>query len=92
MGVAPNISHITFPKQGSFLGRRVEVAFNYDTAHTVNGTVLRDDVEEPNRMVILLDDGRVVLSTECQYCELNYPAPEMLTVDLNKIRDFNKKF
>ncbi|WP_376960083.1 hypothetical protein ABNQ39_20445 [Azospirillum sp. A26] len=61
------ITHNTFPKQGRFLGRRVRVAFNYDTANAVLGTVRREDDEAPGRMIIELDDGRLVLSTECQY-------------------------
>lgn len=62
-----DIKHNSFPKQGSYLGRRVNVAFDYDTAHIVLGTIRRDDAEEPGRMIIELDDGRLVLSTECQY-------------------------
>lgn len=61
------ITHNTFPKQGSWLGRRCKVCFDYDTSHTVLGTVRRVDMEEPGRMIIELDDGRLVLSTECQY-------------------------
>lgn len=74
MGVADNISHDRFPKQGKFLGRMVEVCFNYDTAHQIGGQCVRDDVEPPGLMILRLDDGRVVLSTECQYrvlAELN---------------------
>lgn len=61
------ITRNTFPKQGSFLGRRVLVAFDYDKANAVHGTVRREDVEAPGRVIIELDDGRLVLSTECQY-------------------------
>lgn len=57
----------SFPKQGAYKGSRVRVCFNYDSGRTVDGTVLRDDAEEPGRMIIQLDDGRVVLSTECMY-------------------------
>lgn len=57
----------TFPVQGSFKGRRVRVCFNYDSSRTIEGTVVREDIEEPGRMIIQLDDGRVVLSTECMY-------------------------
>lgn len=67
MGVDPNIAHDRWPKQGGFLGQRVDVCFNYDTAHTLPGEVVRDDVTAPGRMVIRLDDGRHVLSTECQW-------------------------
>lgn len=56
-----------FPKQGVWLGKRVVVCFNYDTSRQFPGVVVRDDAEEPGRMIIGLDDGRYVLSTECQY-------------------------
>lgn len=59
-----------FPKQGAFKGRRVRVCFNYDASREVMGTVIRDDEEEPGRLIIQLDDGRVVLSTECMYSPL----------------------
>lgn len=61
------ISKHHWPKQGAFLGARVRVCFDYDISYTVDGIVLRDDAEEPGRMIIQLDNGRVVLSTECQY-------------------------
>lgn len=67
MGVDNNIGHDRFPKQGTYLGRRVEVCFDYDTAHRIGGQCVRDDVEPPGLMILRLDDGRVVLSTECQY-------------------------
>lgn len=56
-----------FPIQGDWLGKRVRVCFNYDTSRTLLGLVVRDDAEEPGRMIIKLDDGRHILSTECQY-------------------------
>jgi len=43
------------------------VCFDYDTSRTLLGLVVRDDAEEPGRMIIKLEDGRHVLSTECQY-------------------------
>lgn len=64
---ATPITHDTFPEQGPFLNRRVQVCFDYDTTHILEGLVVRDDAEEPGRMIIMLDDGRYVLSTECQY-------------------------
>lgn len=69
MGYHPNISHNKFPKQGNWLHRKVKVCFNYDT-DTNNlcfGTIVRDDMEEPFKSIIKLDDGRVILTTECQY-------------------------
>lgn len=67
MGAVANITATKFPKQGTFLGKRVRVCFHYDTSSEVMGTVDRDDAEAPWVMVIRLDTGRVVLSTECMY-------------------------
>ena len=57
----------SFPTQGTWIGKRVRVCFNFDTSQTVLGWVVRDDAEEPGLMIIRLDNGRHVLSTECQY-------------------------
>jgi len=70
MGNKRTITHNTFPKQGDFLGNRVKVMFHYDTDHVVMGTIIRDDMEEPGVEIIKLDDGRVVLTTECQWSPL----------------------
>jgi hypothetical protein len=67
MGVVESIRADHFPRQSDRIGKRVRVCFNYDTSMTVNGTVVRDDMEAPWRMIIRLDDGRHVLATECQY-------------------------
>jgi hypothetical protein len=67
MGVVANVGFSTFPRQGSFFGKRVEVCFNYDTRNRIGGEIVRDDAEEPGVCVIKLDDGRYVLSTECQF-------------------------
>ena len=67
MGVHPNIKLNQFPKQGSYLNRQVEVCFHYDSSETISGVVVRDDVDEPDVMIIKLANGRYVLSTECQY-------------------------
>lgn len=67
MGAHANITHDTFPAQSDWVGRRVRVCFDYDTSKTIDGTVMRCDVEEPGLMIIHLDDGRCVLSTECMY-------------------------
>lgn len=67
MGVVQGISFDSFPRQGSYLGRRVRVCFNYDTGRTIGGVCIRDDAEAPGLTILRLDDGRVVLSTECQY-------------------------
>lgn len=67
MGVVASVTRTSFPKQGSMLDQRVKVVFHYDFKNFVMGTVVRDDVEEPNKTIIKLDDGRYVLGTECQY-------------------------
>lgn len=67
MGVVANINFNTFPTQGSYLNKRVKVIFHYDTRQFVMGTIVRDDTESPGIEIIKLDDGRYVLSTECQY-------------------------
>lgn len=56
-----------YPQQGSWLNRKVQVCFNYDTTNSVNGVIVRDDVAEPFLTIIKLDDGRHVMSTECLY-------------------------
>ncbi|ENZ77970.1 MULTISPECIES: hypothetical protein [Ralstonia] len=67
MGTKANITAMEFPKQGGHAGKRVEVCFQQDTTRVIEGVVLREDVEEPFRTIIHLDDGRVVLDTECQF-------------------------
>lgn len=67
MGCVDTIDAAKFPKQGAWVGMQVRVCFHYDTARTMPGLVVRDDAEEPGLMIIKLDDGRYVLSTECQW-------------------------
>lgn len=67
MGNVNNVSASSWPKQGSWLGKRTRVCFHYDTEHCVMGTIVRDDYEDPWVTIISLDDGRVVLATECQH-------------------------
>jgi hypothetical protein len=69
MGVHENINLTAgrFPRQGSHHLARVEVCFHYDTSRTFPGQIVRDDAEEPWRTIIALDDGPVLLATECQY-------------------------
>ena len=83
MGVHPNIRHNAFPKQGGYLGKRVTVMFNYDKVNTVEGTVVRDDVgeESGNIEIIRLDDGRYVLTTECQYSLSTKPVPPLVILE-----------
>ncbi len=67
MGVEKTVGYGRYPEQGALLGVRVAVCFHYDPRNTLSGVVVRDDVEPPLRTIIRLDDGRYVLSTECQY-------------------------
>ena len=71
MGCVDSIRHDRFPKQGGYLNRAVLVVFHFDTEHTFAGVIVRDDVEPPFQEIIRLDDGRYVLTTECQW----RPAP-----------------
>ena len=71
MGVVTNITHEKFPKQSGWIGRTISVCFHYNASVRVRGVVVRDDMEEPNVMIIQLDNGRVILSTECQYVPLD---------------------
>ena len=68
MGVHPNIAATKFPAQGNHLGAAVKVCFNYDTSQEQFGKIVRDDMEDPFRMIIhLLDENLFILATECQY-------------------------
>lgn len=72
MGNVATITHERFPKQSDILspGTRLRVMFHYDDAHMLLGTVVRNDIENPYRMIIALDDGRFIVGTECQYTSL----------------------
>lgn len=78
MGVVATIDADKFPRQGSHLGCEVKVCFNYDSSRIIRGRIIRDDMEEPFRTVIMLEDERVVLSIECQY---SLPALERKATD-----------
>jgi len=67
MGTQQNITRDRFPAQGKWVGKRVSVCFHYNTHDQVEGTIVRDDSEDPHCTIIRLDDGRHVLATECQY-------------------------
>jgi hypothetical protein len=68
MGSSPHIDAEKYPEQSYTVGHRVTVFFG-DLMNAVqfSGTVLRDDKAEPNQTVIRLDDGRIVLGTECNF-------------------------
>jgi hypothetical protein len=67
MGNVANISAEHFPRQYEHVGKRTQVCFHYDTTRVLDGTVVRDDAEEPWITIIRLDDGRHVLASECQW-------------------------
>jgi hypothetical protein len=57
----------SYPKQGAYLNARVRVCFNYNTQIHFSGVIIRDDVESDCLTIIKLDDGRIIMGTECQY-------------------------
>lgn len=67
MGNIATISATRFPRQGECLRMRCTVLFHYNYEVCLSGTIVRDDMEGPWRTIIRLDDGRYILSTECQY-------------------------
>ena len=67
MGCVANITAGKYPRQSDWRGKHVNVCFHYDTAHTFPDVIIRDDAEGPFVTIITLEDGRCVLSTECQY-------------------------
>ncbi|MFX1296575.1 MAG: hypothetical protein ACFFD2_17180 [Promethearchaeota archaeon] len=67
MGCVENITFDKFPKQSKHLNRNVKVCFHYDITKEIIGRIIRDDVEEPGRTIIKLNDDRIVLAVECQY-------------------------
>lgn len=69
MGCHLHITADRFPAQGNALWTRVRVTFHYDTARTLLGMVVRDDMEPPYETLIRLDDGRYVRAAECQYAK-----------------------
>lgn len=61
-----------FPKQGEWLNKPCVVTYHYDMEKVYSGTIIRDDIESPGNghplmTIIMLNDKRVVLSTECIY-------------------------
>lgn len=67
MGCIKNITADNFPKQSKNIGRMFRLCFNYNTRATVLAKCIRDDTEEPGRMIFIDEENRVILSTECQY-------------------------
>lgn len=67
MGVKKGISATEYPNQG-YIGRRVDVIFNY-SGPMFHGVIIRDDNSEPFETIFKLDDGRIIRACECQ-CSL----------------------
>ena len=67
MGVHENIGADVYPEQSRFKGNRAVVCFQYDTSRRFPATIVRDDMDEPYRTILQLDDGRFVLGVECQW-------------------------
>ncbi len=66
MGSVPTITASSFPTQGTALHTRARVRFHYGPEEFY-GIVVRHDMEAPFLTIIALDNGRMVLGTECQY-------------------------
>lgn len=66
MGSHKNIDADKFPEQDCYLGVQVRVCFNY-VGRIFLGIVVRNDKESPGITIIKLEDGRHVLSTECEW-------------------------
>lgn len=67
MGVQKGINYDSYPEQGESLGCRVSVCYEYDTNRRHGGVIIRDDITEPFRTIFQLDNGRIILATECMY-------------------------
>ena len=67
MGAVATITSEKFPKQSDKIGKKVTVCYHFDTSKTHSGVIVRDDIEVPHVTIFKLDNGRHILSTECQY-------------------------
>lgn len=67
IGFAPNSRALIFPPQSVDVGRMVMVTFHYCADRWLPGKIVRQDTAEPHRTLIALDDGPILLGTECQY-------------------------
>lgn len=66
MGNSRFVDFDKFPKQGEWLHKAVKVTFHF-AAKTIDGKIIRDDMDGDCLTIIQLDDGRVILGAECQY-------------------------
>lgn len=72
MGMVSNINNVQFPVQGNFRGKKMKICFNYDTSKKYDAICIRDDAEEPGKMLFsfthpMTGKTEYVLSTECMY-------------------------
>jgi len=69
MGSVATITNNSFPRQGRLLLTVVKLWFHHDMSVVFYANVVRDDAEQPFITIFKLNDGRYILSTECQYAE-----------------------
>lgn len=67
MGNSKYVDRDMFPRQGVLLHKKVLVCFHYDTTKTIEGEIVRDDIEGQFVTIIKLVDNRYILATECQF-------------------------
>lgn len=82
MGCVSTIDFDKFPKQSDRVGTEVTVYFKYDTSRSIKAKIIRDDAEIPFRTMFQLENGNVILDTECQY----QPAPRVKKIGTIRIR------
>lgn len=87
MGVVETIGIDKFPQQSESVGKKIKVCFNYDTSRYLEALIIRDDIGEPGVTLLLLEDGRVIDATECQY---QFPSPGQKVNDVKN--DFKNYF
>jgi len=67
MGIQAGINFDSYPEQGTWVGKRVSVCYEYDASRKHSGVIVRDDETAPFQTIIQLDNGRFLLTTECMY-------------------------
>lgn len=71
MGCVSTITADTFPAQGDWVGKEVELCFHYKTSETVKGVIVRDDLDAPGETLIKITTGlhtdKIVRGAECQF-------------------------
>jgi hypothetical protein len=80
------ITHDSFPAQLPILGAEAVVALDNDVINVVTGRIVRADAEEPHVAVLLLEDGRAVLGSECVFTPVTLSAPAMKPGEVDAAR------